>query len=419
MNTLTMKAKLSRKHIAKGKQVVHLLVEIVAQEEQGERKRLPLNLGFVLDRSGSMSGEKLEFTKQAVRYAIDHLTPDDKASVTVYDQDVQVLFEAGPLKYKDILKSIIGQVYPGGSTNLSGGLIQGFRQVMQHRKSGQVDRVLLLTDGLANVGITDPVVLSAKAASIREAGVAVTTLGVGTDFDEDLLTAIAESSGGNYYYIDSPERIPEIFSSELKELLSVVAQNIQVSFEGTDAVNVSKVWGYRPGGDHKVTINLPDIFASDRKALLLELEVDAGAVGTTSLGVISLSYDDAGDKMERVICSLDLEVIRTDNEELLAQPAEPEVLIQLELCKAAEERDKALRLADEGDMDAAAGTIQASIDSIQYCMAMSVREMSPCLAEEIDKLSKSKAMLQRGRYDKKTRKEIAFESYQSRNARRK
>ncbi len=265
MSTLTMKAKLSRKHIAQGKQAVYLLVEIVAQKEQGERKRLPLNLGFVLDRSGSMSGEKLEFTKQAVRYAIDHLTSEDKASVTVYDQDVQVLFEAGPVKYKDNLKSAIGQVYPGGSTNLSGGLIQGFRQVMEHRKSGQVDRVLLLTDGLANVGITDPAVLSAKAASIRDAGVAVTTLGVGADFDEDLLTAIAESSGGNYYYIDSPERIPEIFSSELKELLSVVAQSIQVSFEGTGSVTVTKVWGYRSEGDRKVTINLPDIFASDHK----------------------------------------------------------------------------------------------------------------------------------------------------------
>ena len=418
MNTLTLKTKLSRKHIGIGRQHIYLLVEITAKDAPANNKRLPLNLGFVLDRSGSMTGEKLDFTKQAVRYAIDHLTPEDKASVTVYDQDVQVLFEAGPVKYKDGLKNAVAQVYPGGSTNLSGGLIQGFRQVSENLVNGQVDRVLLLTDGLANVGITDPAVLSAKAASMRESGVAVTTLGVGDDFDEDLLTAIAESSGGNYYYIDSPERIPEIFSSELKELLSVVAQNVQVSFACADSVNVSKVWGYKPEGYRKMTIGLPDVFASDRKALMLELEVTPGEKGAAKLGTISLAYDDAGGKMERVSCSIDLEVSRTADKELLDQPEEPEVMIQLELSKAAEDREEALHLADKGDMESASGTIQASIDSIKYCLAMSDEDMSPIVAEEIDKLTKSKAMLQNGRYDKRARKEIAFQSYQSRNARK-
>lgn len=419
MSTLSLKAMLNRKYIAKGKQTLCLLIEILANDMPLVSRRLPLNLSFVLDRSGSMTGEKLEYTKQAVRYALDHLTPEDKASIVVYDQEVQVLSEAGAVTYKDSLKGIISQVYPGGSTNLSGGMIQGYRQVMQHRKNGQVDRVLLLTDGLANVGVTDPALLAAKATSMRESGVSVTTIGVGADFNEDLLTAIAEGSGGNYYYIDSPERIPDIFTDELKELLSVVGQNVEVAFKSAAGVKVNKVWGYKSKGDQVVEMALPDLFASDRKALMLEIEVKSAASGLRPLGTVRLTYDDAGGSMELTTCEVDLEVFCTDDQELLSLPEEPEVSVQLELSKAAEDRNKALHLADQGDVEAASGTIQASIDSIKCCLAMANDGMQPCLADEIDRLTRSKEKLQKGRYDKRARKEIAYESYQSRNARKK
>ncbi len=364
MSTLTLKAKLSRKYIGFGKQSVYLLAEIMAKDSPANNKRLPLNLGFVIDRSGSMTGEKIDFTKQAVKYAVDHLTNDDKASVTVFDQDVSVLHEAGPVIYKDQLKGIIGGIYPGGSTNLSGGIIQGYRQVMRNRQSGQVDRVLLLTDGLANVGITDSATLSAKAAAMRETGVAVTTLGVGVDFDEDLLTAIAEGSGGNYYYIDSPERIPEIFSRELQELLSVVAQGVRMEFRCAEGASVNKVWGYRPQGDRTVAIDMPDVFSFDHKVVLLEIEIDGSKSGEQPLGTIALSYDDVGKSMERITAEIDLRITRTDAENLLDTPDEPDVAVQMELSKAAEEREKAIRIADAGDVDLAACTIKASIDSM-------------------------------------------------------
>ena len=133
MSTIMMNAKLSRKYIAKGRATcLYLMVELIAQEKINQEDRLPLNLGYVIDRSGSMGGEKLAYTKQAVNYAVNHLTPADYASLTVFDDEVDVLIESQPITYKDHFKSTVNQIFCGGSTNLSGGLIKGYREVMKN-----------------------------------------------------------------------------------------------------------------------------------------------------------------------------------------------------------------------------------------------------------------------------------------------
>jgi len=416
MNSLKLTAKLDRKHIVPGKPAtLYLLVDLEAEEAKPKEGRLPLNLGFVIDRSGSMSGEKLHYTKQAVHYAAGHLASSDTASLTVFDNEVEVLCPARPLMFRDEFKGMVSRIFPGGCTNLSGGLLAGYGEVKKNTKEGQVNRVLLLTDGLANQGIIDPVKLGKKVEGMRQSGVAVTTLGVGDDFDEDLLTALAEKSGGNYYFIDSADHIPEIFGKELQELLSVVAQNVKLEFHCAEAVTVTKVWNYQPTGDRILGIGLPDLISSDCKIIVMELQVQSVSPGDAPLGRVTLSYDDAGASLESAEISLDLKVNATHDESLLASPEESEVRARVELCRTAEAREEAIRRADGQDFGTAQDIMQEWTDKISYQLSVADESMRPELAEELAFMEASRAKFSAGAYDANSRKQMASRNYQRRS----
>lgn len=418
MASLRMTTKLSRKYIAPERDAtLHLLIDLEAVLKENPNDRLPLNLGFVIDRSGSMAGEKLDYTKQAVQYAASHFTPQDYASLTVYDDEVQVLFPAKPIKFKDEFKGIVNRIFPGGMTNLSGGLIQGYQEVARHVRPDQVNRVLLLTDGLANRGITEPARLFAKVAGMKKAGVTVTTFGVGDDFNEDLLTKMAEQSGGNYYFIDSIDHIPRIFAQELESLLSVVAQNVKLGFRCADAVEVTKVWNYRPSGDRQVEIGLPDLFSADRKLVVLELRVKAGGTGPVSLGTVSVSYDDAGGGLEHTTFGIDLSAEATPDPELLQLPEEPEVMVQVELNRTAEAREEAIRLADGGDLVTASAVMKTRFERLNAMQDLSP-EMSAAVEEEKGYLCEAVEKMESCCYDANTRKQMSYQNYKRRNTKK-
>ena len=329
----------------------------------------------------------------------------------MFDESVEVLYPAQPLSLRDEFKAMVTRIFPGGCTNLSGGLLAGYREVKKNVKDGQVNRVLLLTDGLANEGIVEPEQLCKKVAGMRESGVAVTTLGVGDDFDEDLLTALAEQSGGNYYFIDSPDNIPAIFRRELQDLLSVVAQNVQLKVECSDAVSVSKVWNYRPSGDRTLGISLPDLVSCDRKLVVLELQVSPLPAGEASLGHVTLTYDDAGESLASVELKLDLKLEATRNVELLDSPEESLVRVQLELCRTAEAREEALRRADRQDFGGARQVMNAQMDCISRQLSVAEPSLRRELAEELALLEIDQAKLCDAAYDANSRKQMASRNY--------
>ena len=273
----------------------------------------------------------------------------------------------------------------------------------------------MLTDGLANQGIVEPARLHKKVEGMRKSGVAVTTLGVGDDFDEDLLTALAEQSGGNYYFIDSPDNIPAIFRRELQDLLSVVAQNVRLTVECSDAVQVSKVWNYQPSGDRTLVINLPDLVSCDRKLVVLELQVSALPAGEASLGCVTLAYDDAGDGLNSAQLKLDLKLEATRDAELLGYPEESMVRVQLELCRTAEAREEALRRADRQDFGGAKAVMNERINFIAQQMAIADPSLQQELAEELAFMEESQLKFCDAAYDANSRKQMASRNYQRRS----
>lgn len=264
------------------------------------QKRIPLNIALVIDRSGSMSGEKLAYVKKATKFVIDNLSPEDYLSIIQYDSEIDVVSASSLVTNKQELHKKVDKIEARGMTNLSGGMLSGYQQVAQTQKENYVNRVLLLTDGLANQGVTEPKKLQQIVQKkFREENIGLSTFGVGSDFNEALLTNLSEYGGGNYYFIESPDKIPTIFAQELKGLLAVVAQNTALTITLPTQFTCEKVYGYPANvQQNQVHINFNDVYAEEEKAIVLKAKLkESFFFGTKSLTenttfTVALTYVD-------------------------------------------------------------------------------------------------------------------------------
>lgn len=350
--------------------LLRVLVALESDPPPGPAERPPLNVAAVLDRSGSMAGEKLEHCKRAAMFLVDHLTPRDRLAVVIYDDEVHTLVPSQPIVEKDLAKARIAAIVSGGSTNLSGGYLTGCSEVRRGLDAARssaddgagaggatVNRVLLLTDGLANVGITDREALASLAR--REARtVTLTTIGVGHDFDEELLQAMADAGRGHYHYIASPEAIPGIFAEELQGLVAVVAQDVRLRVRPAGGAALRFIYGYPavPDGAGAV-LDLPDVYGAERKALVVGLDLPALPEGTWPVIEVELAYRDATAGAAPVTVRTALEVESTTDEARVAASLNAEVVKEATLQDAAQAQKRALELADAGRLDEAAETL--------------------------------------------------------------
>lgn len=412
---LALKVVINRRHVPAGDECgVAVLLRLKAAESRREG-RLPLNLSFVLDRSGSMEGSKLAYTKRAVEFALHHLARQDYASLISFDDQVEVPVAQRRVADKGILAAA-SALYPRGSTNLSGGLLAGYRNVRKCAAPGQVNRVLLLTDGLANVGITDPGQLVEKARAMRNSGLTLSTLGVGADFDEGLLTALAEAGGGETYFIENPDRIPAIFQQELQGLLSVVAQNIVMVFRPAPGCRIQAILGYSfSGGPDGVVAPVPDMYAGEERGILLELAVPPLEEGKHALGEFTLEYEEAGRDGGSVELKSRLAVAATRDERILSTEKDhPAVLRAREIHGAARAMEEAVRLADQGQVEEALFCLNAQREHLGN---LPCAVADPELERVREEMTAQVERLQATGYDKASRKQMVFASCEFRQVR--
>jgi Ca-activated chloride channel family protein len=399
---------------------VHAMVELTAPEAPAHDQRTALKLALVIDRSGSMAGDKLAATKACAAYLVRRLVPTDELAIVAYDDAVHLVAPLAPVHTEDLLSAITA-IGPGGSTNLSGGWLKGL-EVLKVSGDASADdatrRVLLLTDGQANAGITEPAALVSMAASARGASVGTTTIGFGDDFAEELLTAMGDAGGGNAHFAPTPDAAPAIFAGEFEGLASVVAQNVSIEIRPGDDVALVEVLNHYPaisvaGG---VQLALGDAYGGERRSVVFALHVPALAeLGMGKVADVVLRYVGVGDQIATHELTLPLMVNVVSEAEAASAQADHAVVEEVVVLEAAKARDEARRLADEGDFEAGQALLRASAHQLRLNAPGSAKADE--LLAEADMLDGTGALLASASYDATTRKRLHYDAYRARRRR--
>jgi Mg-chelatase subunit ChlD len=261
--------------------------------EVDERTDLrPLNLVLVIDKSGSMAdSDKMSRVKESLRTMLTKLRANDIVSIVAFDTTAQVLYPASAVDDGDRLRYAIDCLTPGGSTNLHAGLMLGYTEAKKHFRSGSTNRVILLTDGIANQGVTEPGRIARDSAGYNSQGIDLSTIGVGLDLNNDLLRTLARSGRGLYHFISDYKDINKVFINEVQSLVSSVAKNVQVRIEYGSGLQIAKIFGYTPQyGKGYVTLALDDMNNGLTQVVMAKFRADS-ADGALPLKVRLTYYD--------------------------------------------------------------------------------------------------------------------------------
>ncbi len=393
-------------------QKLYLMAYLTAGPAPKDRERRPLNLSLVIDRSGSMAGDKIDYTRQAAQLLVQNLGMRDILSIVLYNDTVETLLMPENVQRKDMINQQIRNIKPGGTTNLSGGWLEGAKLVMQNHDSQHINRVILMSDGLANRGVTSTEKLVAIAQQKRGEGVTTTTMGLGTDFNEDLLMQVANAGGGAFYFIESPEVAPLIFQEELQGLLSVVGQNLIISIEQSEVITgVSQLNAYPTQVEgRRITYRLGDVFGDEVKALLLEITIPGlKEIGQRQIAALRFEYDELleqGGTMRRVWeLPVNVNVVTSSGQPQLPNA---EVKRSVLLLHAAHARRSAIESADRGRFSDASQVLRDVVREIDESgvQDVQVQEERQALNQQAEDLEKGTAQ-----YDEYSRKMMATQSF--------
>ena len=316
-------------------------------------KRIPLNISIVIDRSASMEGMKMGYAKKAAKGMIDRLTTNDIVSVVVYDTNVDTIQSPVHVVDKEKIKSRIDKIVPRASTNLWGGAEQGYQYVQKNYKPGCINRVLVIGDGNANTGLTDSAIIRWKVQKYKDDnGITLSTFGVGLDYNETLMTAMAESGAGNYYFIDHPQKLLEIFNTELNGLMNVAAQNAEFKIKIPKGIKILSVYPlpYRQNGD-ELTLTLRDLSSEETKSTLISFSITDNLNSVLKF-TSSLHYTDVMTGEQKTIANENNLAPAKKTDDYLTHFNQP-VIQQIILFTANERLETAMRLMEKGDFESA------------------------------------------------------------------
>jgi len=280
-----------------GSQVAYVLVEARPTQMMAQ-VRMPLNFALVLDHSGSMKGAKLKNVKEAVKMVIGRLEPTDYVSVVIFDDTSQVIIPSMPANDKPGMQAAIDQIRDAGGTTMSLGMIQGLNELRRWHIPNAVNRMILLTDGVT-YGDSDRCRQLARDAA--SAGISIYPLGIGADWDEDLLDSVGQLSGGMpAEFIRNATDALTIFEQQLQSTVDVAIRNaslilrLPVGVSPKKAVKVLPIisdLGQSVLSDRQVVIPLGDLEKDKPQSVLVELMIDPRPAGLFRIMQAELSYD--------------------------------------------------------------------------------------------------------------------------------
>ncbi len=362
-------------HIMLGRQVASpgvekvsypILVRLTAPSGS-KPSRQPLNIGLILDTSGSMRApQKIDYVKEAAMTLVRYLGPRDTLSIVTYNTEARILLPAAPFAGRATLLHVLEGLEAGGRTNVSDGVETALRQIRPYVRADRTSRLILLTDGLANEGIIGSEGLARLAAEARRLGAPLSTIGLGSDFDSQLLRGMAENGGGRYYYAASADELPEILAREVEGLLAQSMGEITIEFDLTPDAGVQNTFGY-PMHSRKGTYVIPvgALTEGNSRTVAVELVGNCASGQLAPLGTATVQYRDraGGGQWRRISEQLSL---RCSFEHSSPTPQDGSLVgVYMKLMRALDRLDLALSSGDEDLAQALPAFLRQELPSIR------------------------------------------------------
>lgn len=374
-----------------------------------EHERIPANVAIVLDKSGSMQGEKIRQAREAAIMAIERLNTQDIVSIVSYDSRVQVVVPATRVSDKHQISNAIRQIRANGNTALFAGVSKGANELRKFLDLNNVNRVILLSDGLANVGPSSANELGKLGLSLAKEGMSVTTIGLGLGYNEDLMTQLAGFSDGNHAFVENAADLKRIFQYEFGDVLSVIAQGVEIEIRCKNGVVPLRLLGREADirGDRLYT-RLNQLYSEQEKFIILEVEVPAyQADSSIELAEVDVSYTNLYSKRRHQLTD-QITANFSHSEEEIKQAVNITTYESAAEQVANEESRKALDLRDQGDIEGAKSVLEKSAD---YLSNLGQSLSSPKLLEQqVEALQDAEELEDEQQWNKK-RKELKERQY--------
>lgn len=362
-NQIKVKVLADKKVISIDQSCTRILeISITPPELKEHKERPPLNLSLVLDRSGSMSGEKLEYVKKAAAHVIELLSSKDLSSLTVYDDQVKTLFPATLMNEdnKQTARLKLAEVHSGNSTNLAGGWLRGCELVAKASEDGAINRTLLLTDGLANVGMTNALELGRHARQIFMRGISTSCFGVGHGYDEHLLESMANEGGGNFHFIETLNAIPLVFEREFDQLVHTTLRETVLIVRLNQHIHAEVAAGFHAERSRdEMKVHLGSLYAGDSRSVYLKLDFAKG--GWTDKVILPVSIQGKGEdeKVHTALVTLEINPVAASTEKATSE--DQSLMERYAVVDMADKANEALKRERQGDRIGSYNLVQDSL----------------------------------------------------------
>lgn len=420
-SSLELEAELERRVLpADLRQNALIKVTITAPELNlaPDKRKFNVNLAVVIDKSGSMnSGNKIENAKEAAITALRMLEPNNIFSLITYDDQARTIVPPTLVNNKKTIEEKIRGIRASGSTCLFAGVSVGANEIRKNISERCVNRIVLLSDGLANVGPDSPAEMGRLGVSLIKEGISVSAVGVGDDYDEDILTALAQNSDGNFYFVENSRDLLPIFSRELGSALNVAAKSINIHIECPQGVKPQGILGHdcRINGN-SIDLFFNQVYGGHAKSLIFQIEVPPNAPDKKiTVASLRMNYKDA-ESGKKYSAERMVSVSFSKNKNLVAESYNTDVLNEVALQNNVILKEEAIKQADKGNLKEASQLLHQAAEQLEKTSQITgdinlkkEAERSKNHAEDIE------GQAQQGSFSKSSRKQLRGESYQEKN----
>jgi Ca-activated chloride channel family protein len=377
-------------------QVAYALIEILPAEALAA-VRMPLDISFVLDRSGSMEGDKIRCLREATALALDRLDGQDTVSVVAFDNRLEVLVASQSAANTQTAKARLRQLRADGGTQISLGMEQALKELRRGRPDA-LKRMILLTDGQTGEDEPDCLRLADQA---RRQAVQITAIGLGDDWNETLLQGIADRSGGKADYIDQPAALMAFFQNDVASAQRAAVQNAALRLRLIQGVTLRAVWqviplikslGYQAINDRDLDMSVGELEVGQGRALLVDMLVPPRHPGQFRIGQIEVSYDvpllgAIGEKMRQDV------LLTFTDDPMLAQQVNAQVMNVVEKVSAFRLQTQALKEAEVGNLSGATQKLRTAVTRL---LSQGEVELAQTVEREISNLEQQGQLSQAG-----------------------